>query len=136
MTFYDKLLIMSIMLICIFFIIFPFRTFFVNENTDMKDKLIMIQSDEGIQKIPVAETYRPEPYLLSVEGPMGTTVIEAHNGRVRVKEEPEDDRYRIAEKQGWIDDSTPLSIIINMPNKVVIWFNNQEEEQAIDGISY
>ncbi len=136
MTFYDKILVSSIIIISMFFIVLPLRTIMGNDNTD-GNKYFVIQHEEGIKEIPVDDSYGPEPKIISVKGPTGETIIEMHNGKIRVQKEPEEHRYRIAERQGWIDASSMLSTIINMPNKISIQIeSHQKDEFEVDTVVY
>ncbi|MTI61826.1 MAG: NusG domain II-containing protein [Firmicutes bacterium] len=136
MTFYDKVLIIFITVISIFFIIYPVFSVSNKVNKPNNNYVIVIQTADGKQqRINMSETYRQKPLILEAEGPIGTTIIEAHNGRVRVKEAPPDDPLRIDEKMGWIDKPGPT--IICVPNKLSIWIeavNNNALE--LDGVSW
>ena len=96
--------------------------------------MFVIQSVDGIKEIPINETFTPEPEIIAVEGPTGTTFIEVHQGKIRVKEEPEEHIYRIAEHQGWIDSSGFTNTIINLPNKISIQIKDNEQAE-LDGIT-
>ena len=125
MTFYDKLLIISILLGSLFFIFTPLLTHGQNSAQNTENAVFVINSTDKTYEIPVQQTFTPEPQLLSVSGPTGETLIEIHRGKIRVKEEPEDHIYRIAERQGWIDKNSLNNTIINLPNKIYITLENQ-----------
>ena len=82
MTFYDKVLIVIIAIISLSFILFP--NSILNQNTKEDEYIIVIQTANGRQKqVKINETYQSEPLIIEADGPIGTTIIEAHNGRVR-----------------------------------------------------
>jgi hypothetical protein len=68
---------------------------------------------------------------VSVEGPMGKTVVEIRNHRVRITESPCHNKLCI--KQGWIESGS----IICLPNRVVVTIGNQEDEsdKIVDAIT-
>jgi hypothetical protein len=68
---------------------------------------------------------------VSVEGPMGKTVVEIRNHRVRVTESPCHNKLCI--KQGWIKSGS----IICLPNRVVVTIGNHEDEsdKIVDAIT-
>ncbi len=81
------------------------------------------------------KTYRELPIIIEAKGPIGTTIIEAHNGRVRVKEAPPTDPLKIDEKIGWINK--PGATIICVPNKLSIWIETvKPREGELDGVSW
>ena len=59
------------------------------------------------------------------------SLIEARNGKVRLKKAPEADPLKICEKTGWISEAGPR--IICVPNKITVWIETGEND--IDGIS-
>lgn len=130
-TLYDKILILSLTLSSIIFIILPFLGF--NKDTKISEQVIVIQSSDGTQiKIQLADTYKEEPLLIKVSGPIGTHIIQAHNGKVRIKEAPEADPHKICAKTGWISQSGPM--IICVPNQLSIWIEKNNSE--FDGVSW
>jgi hypothetical protein len=68
---------------------------------------------------------------VSVEGPMGKTVVEIRNHRVRITESPCHNKLCI--KQGWIESGS----IICLPNRVVVIIGNHEDEsdKIVDAIT-
>jgi hypothetical protein len=68
---------------------------------------------------------------VSVEGPMGKTVVEIRNHRVRVTESPCHNKLCI--KQGWIESGS----IICLPNRVVVTIGSHEDEsdKIVDAIT-
>jgi len=135
MTLYDKILIGFIIFVSLFSIFFPFRVLMSGEEIEDGSQVIVIKSENDILEIPLEDTYTEETKILPVEGPTGITKVEVHEGRVRVKEEPEEHFYRIAERQGWIDKRNLSTTIINLPNKIAIWIETREEDE-FDGIVY
>ncbi len=135
MTFYDKILISFIIFVSLLSIFFPFRALISGEELEDGSQVIVIRSENDILEIPVADTYTAEAKILPIEGPTGITEVEVYEGRVRVKKEPEEHFYRIAERQGWIDKNNLSTTIINMPNKIAIWIETREEDE-FDGIVY
>ncbi|ACL70178.1 NusG domain II-containing protein [Halothermothrix orenii] len=132
MTIYDKILIVSVTVISIFFIIFPLTGFLSGGNDGGNQVIVIMREGKLIHKIPVEDTYGDKPLLIKVKGPIGTHIIEAHNGNVRVKEAPERDPEKICEKTGWIKGPGP--VIVCVPNKISIWIESKETE--IDGVSW
>ena len=131
MTLYDKILIISIIVVSISAIIFPiiYHANIINNRINAE---IMIQSGKTIvKKIKLENTYREKPIIFKIEGPVGISVIEAHKGRVRMKKAAEDCPLKICEKTGWISEAGPQ--IICVPNKVTVWIKTGEND--IDGIS-
>lgn len=129
-TGFDIGLIIFILLLSILFLIFPF---WKNNSSKAGTEYILISVDgEIIEKIPVKKTYNKEPIIVEVDGPIGRSVIEAHNGKVRVKQAPEADPEKICEKTGWIEIPGPS--IICVPNKLSIWIESQTSE--LDGVSW
>ncbi len=132
LTFYDKLLIISLIIISVFFIFSPLR-FLLSGRGDSDNYEIIIQSTiRGQQRIPLQDTYGEKSILLSVEGPIGLSIIEAYQGRVRLVEAPEEDPEKICEKTGWISEPGPM--IICVPNKISIWIEGSNPE--FDGVSW
>jgi hypothetical protein len=68
---------------------------------------------------------------VSVEGPLGKTVVEIRNHKVRVTESPCHNKLCI--KQGWIESGS----IICLPNRVVVIIGNHEDEsdKIVDAIT-
>jgi hypothetical protein len=68
---------------------------------------------------------------VSVEGPLGKTVVEIRNQRVRVTESPCHNKLCI--EQGWIESGS----IICLPNRVVVTIGNHEDEsdKIVDAIT-
>lgn len=132
LTLYDKILIIFVIIVSISAIILPF-IYRVNMNNEETDAYIMIQSgNEVVKRIAVARTYREEPILIKIRGQLGTSMIEAYKGRVRMKKAPETDPLKICEKTGWISQTGPR--IICVPNKITIWIEAGGND--IDGVSW
>ncbi len=66
--------------------------------------------------------------VVNVEGPLGTTVVEIKDGRVRVKDSPCPEK--ICVRQGW----TRRGAIVCVPNKVVIIIGT-DKDRALDAIT-
>jgi FAD:protein FMN transferase len=126
LTLYDKLLIISIIIISLFLIALPLVNNPAVENVNEKEQVIIIQSSNDKRIIPLSDTYTEEPLIIEVTGPIGTSIIEAHNGRVRMKKAPPGDPEKICEKTGWIDQAGPM--IICVPNQISIWIETEESE--------
>jgi len=126
LTVYDKILIGIIILVSIISIVFPF--FFLDK--DSKEGVIIIKSSNKLKKIPLVETYRDEAIIYKARGPIGLSVIEAFQGKVRMKSSPCPDQ--ICVHTGWIERAGPK--IICVPNKIIIWI--EKEENDIDGVSW
>lgn len=128
-TFYDKILIIMIIIASLLMLFVPF--YFARQGDSDNLYLIIESSGEEIKRFPLADTFS-DPVIIEVEGPIGTHKIEAYQGRVRVKEAPEDDPLKICEKTGWIDQQGP--VIICVPNKISIWIESSDAE--VDGMSW
>lgn len=128
LTRYDKLLIISLVILGVLGIFLPYRS--IGEKSNM---VIIIQNaDREEKRIPIVNTYGAEPLLIPVNGPLGISIIEAYNGKVRMKEAPVEDPLKVCEKTGWIDQPGPM--IICIPNQISIWI--EKEESELDGVSY
>ena len=142
MTFYDKILIIMVLIISISFIVFPFlknRNLFSNiDNNDSKNtnKYVVIQSKNKIvQKISLDRSYNKEPIIIEVKGNVGTSKIEINQGKVRIKKAPPADPMKVCEKTGWISSSGPS--IICVPNQITVWIETrQKRENEIDGVTW
>jgi len=125
---YDKLLIMSILFLGVLGIFFPDQ--FFEEKTEM---VIIIQNAEGeVKRIPVRDTYGEESLFIPVDGPLGISIVEGYNGRVRMKKAPAEDPEKICEKIGWIDQPGPM--IVCVPNQISVWI--EKEDAELDGVSW
>ena len=129
LTLYDKILIVFIIVLSLTAIIFPVVHYI---NNDKSNAYIIIQSsNEIVREISISRTYRKEPIYVKINGPAGISIIEAHNGKVRMKKAAEGCPLKICEKTGWIAKAGPR--IICVPNKVTVWIEAGEND--IDGIS-
>jgi hypothetical protein len=92
-----------------------------------KGKIVQIEVDSR----PVYILPIDKDRTVSVEGPVGKTVVEIRNHRVRVTESPCQNKLCI--KQGWIESGA----IICLPNRVVVTIGNQEEksDKIVDAIT-
>ena len=113
-------------------IAYPFISAYFSNNEEQNSFIYIKDSSKEVKRIPFSETYQEEPMIIKVEGPLGTSIIEAHNGRVRLKEAPEEDPAKICEKTGWI--SKPGPSIICVPNKVSIWI--EQTNSDLDAVSW
>ena len=128
LTFYDKILIAFLIVLALILLIIPFYIF----SSDTKELVLKVQlKDEIIKTVPLSESY-DQKITFEVEGPIGTHIIEADQGRVRVKEAPEDDPLKICQKTGWIDSEGP--IIVCVPNNLSLWLESDNSE--LDGMSW
>ena len=132
LTFYDKLLIVSLSIISLIFIILPLVSKPTGEGNKLESTIIIRSACQIEHQIPLAETYGETPVIVEVEGPVGISVIEAHQGRVRMKKAPEKDPEKICEKTGWI--AQPGSVIICVPNRITIYIESRQTD--IDGVSW
>jgi hypothetical protein len=92
-----------------------------------KGRVVLIEVDSRpVYVLPV-----DKDRTVSVEGPLGKTVVEIRNHRVRVTESPCHNKLCI--KQGWIESGA----IICLPNKVVVTIGNHEDEsdKIVDAIT-
>ncbi len=133
LTIYDKVLIMLLVLLSVLAILSPVG-FLLRGRTDSESQqVIVIQQANNIQqRIPSSSTYREESLYIEVTGPLGISIIEAHNGKVRLKEAPPEDPEKICEKTGWIEQTGPM--IICVPNQLSIWIERDDSE--LDGVSW
>lgn len=127
----DILLVLLLLLLSSLGIIFP-RIYFQYQSREMEGLVTVIQVDgKEYGRIPLVEG---EPsYTLSVEGILGVSQVEICGNRVRMREAPAPDHYRIAVNTGWI--SRPGPIIVNMPNRVAIWIEGFHERE-MDGMTF
>ena len=133
LTIYDKVLIISLIMISGIFMLSPLVGFLIDQDGEYQEKEIVIQSGDGrIKRLLLENTFREEAIIIPVEGPLGISYIEAHQGRVRVKKAPPDDPLKICEHTGWIEQAGPL--IICVPNRISVWIEDKESE--IDGVSW
>lgn len=132
LTLYDKILIILIVVFSVGMIAYPFVTAYFNQTEDQEAYIYIKDRTQNINRIPISDTYKEEPIIIEVEGPLGISVIEAHNGEVRLKEAPEEDPAKICEKTGWI--SKPGPSIICVPNKISIWIEKTDSD--LDAISW
>lgn len=127
----DIFLVLLLFILSSLGIFFP-RYLFHRQARDLEGMVTVIQVDgQERRRIPL-EKGEP-PYILSVEGVLGISQVEIEGERVRMKEAPAPDHYRIAVNTGWI--SRPGPMIINMPNRVAIWIEGLDEEK-LDGMTW
>ena len=133
LTIYDKVLIISLILLSVIVIFAPVG-FLLTDNSDSDSRHVIViqQTNNSQQRIPIKNTYQKEPIYVKVTGPLGISIIEAHNGKVRLKEAPPEDPEKICEKTGWIGQPGPM--IICVPNQVSIWI--EQEDAELDGVSW
>ncbi len=128
-TIYDKILIAAVLILSLIMLVIPF--YLLGAGEEGEKYLIVQQNDQIIREIPLQDSYE-EKITFRVEGPIGIHIIEAVDGRVRVKEAPADDPLKICEKTGWIEREGP--IIVCVPNRLSIWIESTDSE--IDGMSW
>ena len=129
MTAYDIIIIIGVILLSIGILFLPFWN---SGDSDSGNKVVYIsQNGEILERIPVKDTINNQN-LVEVKGPIGTSIIEVYNGKVRMKEAPEKDPEKICEKTGWIERAGPS--IICVPNKISIWI--ESENNDLDGVSW
>ena len=129
MTVYDIIIIIGVILLSIGILFLPFWN---SGDSDSGNKVVYIsQNGEILERIPVKDTINNQ-HLVEVKGPIGTSIIEVYNGKVRMKEAPEKDPEKICEKTGWIERAGPS--IICVPNKISIWI--ESENNDLDGVSW
>lgn len=127
----DCILILSLLLFSSVGVFGP-RFYFSQLSQGLQASIIVIQVDgEEYKRIPLKED--GSPYTIPVEGSIGVSQVEIHGDRVRMKEAPAPDHYRIAVQTGWI--SRPGPMIINMPNRVAIWIEGLDPD-GLDGVSW
>ncbi len=133
LTIYDKVLIISLIMISGIFMLTPLVGLLSEQGRGNQEKEIVIQTGDGrVQRILLENTFREEALIIPVEGPLGISYIEAHQGRVRIKEAPPADPLKICEHTGWIEQAGPP--IICVPNKISVWIEDKESE--LDGVSW
>lgn len=132
LTLYDKILIILIVIFSIGMIIYPFVNAYFSQSEDQEAYIYIKDKTQEINRIPLSDTYKDKPIIIEVEGPLGISVIEAHKGKVRLEEAPEEDPSKICEKTGWI--SKPGPSIICVPNKISIWIEKSDSD--LDAISW
>lgn len=130
LTLYDKILIAILLVGSIFFIVLPLIGLTTEGNT-LIDGEIVIESSGIIQeRIPLSDTYGDKPLRIEIAGPIGISIVEGFQGRVRMIESPCPDKICI--KTSWIDQSGPM--IICVPNQISIWIETAESD--FDGVSW
>jgi hypothetical protein len=116
-TFMDKLLFVLL-------VIFTIASFLYVRELFPSGTLVEISFDNKIvYKLPLQEDR-----LVAVRGPLGESLIEIKDGRVRMKDSPCPDKICI--NQGWIERGA----IVCLPNKVVITVSGGEEH--LEGLGY
>ena len=131
LTVYDKILIGIVIGVSVFFIVFPLTGFFTSRQNGGEEFVVIHVGGVEENRIPLSKTYGESPSIYTVEGRLGTSVIELHEGEVRLKQAPDDDPLKICEKTGWVGQPGPM--IICVPNEVAIWI--ETEKYDFDGIS-
>ena len=127
MTIYDFIIIILVILLSVFVIFF---SFWQNSHQETGDDYIVITSKgETIKEIPIEKTY-DKLIKVEVKGPVGLSIIEAHQGKVRMKRSSCSEK--ICEKTGWINEAGPS--IICVPNKISIWIESKDTK--VDGVSW
>lgn len=132
LTIYDKILIFSLIILSLIAILVPFGYLLFERNGSAEEVIVIQTANKEQKKILMSSTYREEPLLIEVNGPIGISIIEAQNGKVRLKEAPPADPEKICEKTGWIEQVGPM--IICVPNQVSIWI--EKAESSLDGVSW
>lgn len=128
LTFYDKLLIVALLIVSLVFLAGPLYFY----ESDSETLILKVQQgNQVIKKIPLQKSYE-KVITFEVEGPIGTHLIELNQGRVRVKKAPEADPLKICQQTGWIEREGP--IIICVPNSLSLWLENKESD--LDGMSW
>ena len=130
LTFYDKILIIFLIIISLILLLIPF--YYLNSNSESGEMILKVQQgDELVRTISLADSYEKE-IIFEVEGPIGNHIIEVNQGRVRVKKAPEADPLKICQKTGWIERTGPT--IICVPNNLSIWLESTNSD--LDGMSW
>lgn len=133
LTIYDRVLIISLVLLCVIAIFAPVGFLLTDRNDSNSEYVVVIQQANSNQQIiPMNSTYKKEPLYVKITGPLGISIIEVHNGKVRMKEAPPGDPEKICEKTGWIGQPGPM--IICVPNQISIWIEREDSE--LDGVSW
>lgn len=128
LTFYDKVLIIVLLLISIVLLIIPL--YFYQSNS--QNLVLKVQQGREIIKTISAKASYKKDISFEVKGPIGTHLIEFSQGRARVKKAPAADPLKICQKSGWIDSVGP--IIVCVPNTLSIWLESSESD--LDGMSW
>lgn len=130
LTFYDKILIIFVIVISLILLLIPF--YYFGSPAEGEEFILRVQQgNEVLKTVAVAESYE-EPIIFEVEGPIGIHIIEVNQGRVRVQEAPPDDPLKICEKTGWIDREGP--VIVCVPNSLSLWLESTNSD--LDGMSW
>lgn len=104
--------------------LFPFLMVNLNNETEESNRVVVIKSENNIQKIPLNSSYRDTEIIVEVKGPIGINKVAIHNGKVWMKEAAESDPHKLCEKIGEIDSVGPR--IACVPNNIVIWIEEIE----------
>ena len=140
-TFYDKILIIFIVSISLFFIFAPWisklNIFSESRSGDSDiEKVVIIKSkNKTLKKVNLEKSYQENPILIKIEGSIGISTVEIKKGRVRIKKAPAADPLKVCEKTGWISEPGPS--IICVPNQISIWIEkNKKQNKNIDGVTW
>ena len=127
-TFYDKLLIISILIISIL----SYGIFSIL-NSNSNNRIVNIkQGDKILLQLPIDNVKKDGIYNFSFDGGVGA--IEVRDNKVRML--PMDKvicPLEICSKTGWIDGG--LKIIVCLPNRLIVSFS-KVENNSVDGVAY
>lgn len=127
-TFYDKLLITSIVLISIFS--FGFFSIF---NSNPKNRTVNVkQGNKILLQLPINGEKKDGVYNFKFAG--GEGAIEVKDNKVRML--PMDKvicPLEICSKTGWIDGG--LESIVCLPNRLIVSFSNNKND-SVDGVAF
>ncbi|MEC9489986.1 MAG: NusG domain II-containing protein [Halanaerobiales bacterium] len=130
LTFYDKILIVFVILVSLVLLLIPF--YYFGTSAEGEELILKVQQgDQIVKTVAVANSYQ-NPIIFKIEGPIGIHTIEVNQGRVRVLEAPAADPLKICKKTGWISREGP--IIVCVPNSLSLWLESTNSD--IDGMSW
>lgn len=99
--------------------------FFIYFKKDNPEQAIISVDGQVVNRINMKENNSSK--LFFVEGVIGKSTIELHNGRVRMKESP--CKNQICVHQGWIHSSGQS--IVCLPGKIIIQVTGKSEVDAV-----
>lgn len=117
-TFADRALLVSLVLLTAYCFVFTKKA--MPQGSEVKIEV----SGTLLYTLPLSHDR-----TVTVQGPMGATIVEIHAGKVRVKASP--CHNRICVHQGWIDSGA----VVCLPNRVLVTITTPGRQGEFDGIT-
>ena len=125
-TIYDLALIIFIIVTALIMLIIPFFKGSSFNSSEKLAKIIIIEGNSTFKKIPMFKTYRKNPFIIEIEGPIGSSKIALHQGEVWMKKAPKKDPKKLCEKIGKIKQIGPRLVCV--PNNISIWIKKIDKK--------